>query len=540
MQAHKGKLLSLLFVLIFTISCSGQANRDTSASLTSATATATVSTPQPTFTPTPQGFSTAVSYGPDPEDFPSNVNPLTGLHLKDPSLLRTPAMMLSISHFPVTARPQAGLSFAPWVFEFSITEGATRFLGVFYGEFPEPEIPISGDCAVRHEPFVQTSALVGNRIWLDENANGLQDDYEKGVGGVCVNLYDASNQPLQQTSSDSNGYYGFNVQPGKYIVQFRIPAWFKFTQKNVGEEDQDSDVDSVTGAAEADVHSTLLHLDGGLLPSEAVNPPVSESNPPAAEVGPIRSGRLLYIDIHNFFPSSCFVFASASLEILPKLPQCYLVPHDEASGGAMLPIEKMKSLAEENRESRSDDFSYASNVFSETPPAGGLSANRINMFVAYLNQSAFVYDPLSESYWRYVDDTTQENAGILHPEVDRLNGQQLQFENIIVLEVEQEVFKYHGSFIPTLIDPTMMLGDSGNAYLFRDGMKYDIRWSLKAREYEKKTGQARPLYFVDAKGNPVPLKPGRTWLFVATPYSFVNDQLDGSWTVRFIPPEGSQ
>jgi hypothetical protein len=382
--------------------------------------------------------------------------------------------------------------------------------------------------------------MLGNRIWLDENTNGLQDDYEKGVGGVCVNLYDAAGQLLQQTTSDSNGYYGFNVQPGKYTLEFKLPAWLKFTEKNVGDEDQDSDVDPATGRAEADVRSTLLHLDAGLLPSEEVNPPVSESNLPAAEVGPIRSGRLLYIDIHDFFPSSCFVFASASLQILPRLPQCYLVPHDEASGGAMLPIEKMKVLAEENRESRSDDFTYASNVFSETPLPGGWVANRIDVYVAYLNQSAFVYDPLSGSYWRYVDDTTQENAGVLHPEIDRLNGRQLQFENIIVLEVEQEVFKFQGDLIPTLIDTYMELGSGGYAYLFRDGMKYDIRWSLGAREYEQETGQARPIHFVDAEGNPVPLKPGRTWLFVATPYSFVNNQLDGSWNVRFIPPEGSQ
>jgi len=43
-------------------------------------------------------------------------------------LLQFPALLVSISHFPVEARPQAGLSFAPYVFEIYITEGATRFL----------------------------------------------------------------------------------------------------------------------------------------------------------------------------------------------------------------------------------------------------------------------------------------------------------------------------------------------------------------------------------------------------------------------------
>ncbi len=532
-------ILSTLISCLFLSACNAQPGIASPSS--TAEVTPTLGTPQPTPTPTSQGFSAPDLYGPDPQDFPIDVNPLTGLHLKDPSLLHTPAMMMSISHFPVNARPQAGLSFAPWVFEFSITEGATRFLGVFYGAFPEPEVPITGDCTVRREPFTQTATIVGNRIWLDENANGTQEDYEKGVGGICVNLLDAAGNSIQQTSSDSNGYYGFNVSPGNYIVEFKLPAWLQFTQKNVGDENQDSDVDSATGRVEADVKSTLLYVDAGLISSEGTKPPVNESNPmPAAEVGPIRSGRLLYIDIHEFFQSSCFVFASATPQILPLLPQCYLVPHDEASGGAMVSLEKMKALAEENRASRSDDFTYASNIFSETPPAGGLAANRIDMYVAYLNQSAWVYDPLAGSYWRYVDDTTFENAGILHAEIDRLTGRQLQFENIIVLEVEQEVFEYDGSPLPAILDTDLELGDGGFAYLFRDGMKYDIRWSLAAREYEKETGQARPIYFVDANGNPVPLKPGQTWLFVATPYSFITNQMDNSWSVRFTPPEGSQ
>ena len=82
-----------------------------------------------TFIATPQSTSTPSSYGPD--NFPANINPLTGQPVADPSLLSIPAMLVSISNFPATARPQAGLSFAPYVFEFSITEGANRFLTAF-------------------------------------------------------------------------------------------------------------------------------------------------------------------------------------------------------------------------------------------------------------------------------------------------------------------------------------------------------------------------------------------------------------------------
>jgi len=90
------------------------------------------------------------------------VNPLTGLHVADPSLLQLPAVLVSVSHFPVDARPQAGLSFAPYVFEIYITEGATRFLTTLYGEFPAPEVPIVGNCDVRRELFIQTDLILGN------------------------------------------------------------------------------------------------------------------------------------------------------------------------------------------------------------------------------------------------------------------------------------------------------------------------------------------------------------------------------------------
>jgi hypothetical protein len=137
---------------------------------------------------------------------PESVNPLTGLKVADASLLELPAVLVSISTFPITARPQAGPSFAPYVFEIYITEGTTRYLTTFYGEFPAPEVPIVGNCEVRAEPFIQTDIIIGNRVWLDANQNNLQDDWERGVGGACVNLYDANRNLLQQTSTDRNGY----------------------------------------------------------------------------------------------------------------------------------------------------------------------------------------------------------------------------------------------------------------------------------------------------------------------------------------------
>ena len=163
------------------------------------------------------------------------LNPLTGLPVEDSSLLELPALLVSISHFPPTARPQAGLSFAPFVFEIYITEGATRFLTIFYGEFPAPESPVTGGCETRKEIFHQTDLVLGNRAWLDANRNSVQDAWENGVGGLCVDLYDANLNLLQQTTTDSNGYYGFNVSAGTYHIAAANPPQLEFAQKDTGD-----------------------------------------------------------------------------------------------------------------------------------------------------------------------------------------------------------------------------------------------------------------------------------------------------------------
>ena len=122
-----------------------------------------VSSPTPTLTPTSAPTSQPDSqtqgvFGPQIENFPPGINPLTGLLVTDPSLLDLPAILISIPLFPASARPQAGLSYAPWVFEIYIGEGTTRLLAVFYAESPSVEPPLTGSNAARTEPFTPGGA----------------------------------------------------------------------------------------------------------------------------------------------------------------------------------------------------------------------------------------------------------------------------------------------------------------------------------------------------------------------------------------------
>jgi hypothetical protein len=84
----------------------------------------------PTLTPTPTPFIYA--YGPD--NFPLGVNPLTGLQVADPSLLERRPIVIKVTNFPRSVRPQWGLSLADHVYEYYIADNFSRFVGVFLGK----------------------------------------------------------------------------------------------------------------------------------------------------------------------------------------------------------------------------------------------------------------------------------------------------------------------------------------------------------------------------------------------------------------------
>jgi hypothetical protein len=65
------------------------------------------------------------------------INPLSGLPVSDPAALKRVPLMVSISKFPPSSRPQSGLSLASQVWETYIGEGMTRLLAVFYGDYAD-------------------------------------------------------------------------------------------------------------------------------------------------------------------------------------------------------------------------------------------------------------------------------------------------------------------------------------------------------------------------------------------------------------------
>ncbi|MDO9226346.1 MAG: SdrD B-like domain-containing protein [Pseudomonadota bacterium] len=92
-------------------------------------------------------------------------------------------------------------------------------------------------------------ASIGDRVWLDANANGIQDLGEEGIEGVAVNLLDSLGALIASTVTDTDGEYLFDdLPPGDYIVEVITPTAYFVTQKDAGSNDaKDSDIDPLTG-----------------------------------------------------------------------------------------------------------------------------------------------------------------------------------------------------------------------------------------------------------------------------------------------------
>lgn len=104
-------------------------------------------------------------------------------------------------------------------------------------------------------------AAIGDRIWHDDDLDGMQDAGEPGLGGVAVDLFldrdgdgvaepnGDDGAPLSTTLTIVDGSYQFaELQPGFYFVGFEQPFGYSFTLQDAASEDLDSDANLGTGA----------------------------------------------------------------------------------------------------------------------------------------------------------------------------------------------------------------------------------------------------------------------------------------------------
>ncbi len=104
-------------------------------------------------------------------------------------------------------------------------------------------------CPLVPAPLPSTGSI-GDFVWVDSDADGIQDANEPGAPGITIDLYGIDNSLIASTVTDQNGAYSFtSLEPSEYYLHFtNAPAGCTLTLQNQGGDDvNDSDPDPTTG-----------------------------------------------------------------------------------------------------------------------------------------------------------------------------------------------------------------------------------------------------------------------------------------------------
>ncbi len=111
---------------------------------------------------------------------------------------------------------------------------------------------------------------VGNRVWLDVNANGIQDGSENGVPNVLATLHlgtGCANPTAVTATTDVSGLYNFpDILSGQYSIQFsNLPAGVVVSPADQGGDDaQDSDANATACIEDVTVTQSNDSFDMGI------------------------------------------------------------------------------------------------------------------------------------------------------------------------------------------------------------------------------------------------------------------------------------
>ena len=105
---------------------------------------------------------------------------------------------------------------------------------------PEPKPEEKPDSDVKPEPKQEekpeptpverpniTYSSIGDKVWYDSNKDGIEDENtEKGISGIKVNLLDKNKNKIKETITDKEGKYNFEkLKPDEYYVEVNLKSF---------------------------------------------------------------------------------------------------------------------------------------------------------------------------------------------------------------------------------------------------------------------------------------------------------------------------
>lgn len=261
-------------------------------------------------------------------------------------------------------------------------------------------------------------------------------------------------------------------------------------------------------------------------------------------VGPVRSGR--YFDEHiqrMYHAFLVFKFADprveSHLQTTSDIAPFLVVP----SLGSCPPFRMMESREIEDYNNsyfntalwqdcvdknglENERQGIRNGFFSEGILASGLPGKELFTYYSVDSYNRWSYDPDTKQYLRYqeVADIRNDKPDSYEPLVDAVTSTQVHASNVVFILA-------HHSFSNTFDEEDEVyqidLTDTGEAYVFRDGVGIMARWV--------RTNQDQPLWLMTLGGAPIYLRPGITFYEVLGTASYV-DQDAGEWHFHHATP----
>jgi hypothetical protein len=233
----------------------------------------------------------------------------------------------------------------------------------------------------------------------------------------------------------------------------------------------------------------------------------------APRVGSIRSARLLDVELPVIF-DAILAFSGAVGPVREKLYKSDIGDHilEQALNGPSfvrdpnikVPYNLFASTDTLWKTATKRGWNQAPNptaawAFSETAPAGGKSASRLD--VPYPEfKVGWAYDAASGLWQRWLGG---------QPHVEKTDGRQLTANNVVVLTANhvQTLIPESGTKLTSGACSNrsieIQLWGEGPVKILRDGKVYEGKWVRPDRH--------APFRFLDASGKDIPLKPGNSW-----------------------------
>lgn len=261
-------------------------------------------------------------------------------------------------------------------------------------------------------------------------------------------------------------------------------------------------------------------------------------------VGPVRSGR--YFDEHiqrMYHAYLVFKFADprveTHLETTPDVAPFLVVPSIGSCPPFRLKPDRdveaynnsyfntllwkdcvVKNGLENERQMIRNGF------FSEMAPVSELKGTRMYTYYSADSYNYWDYDSESKQYIRYqeLSDNRSNKPETYAVLTDFMTGDAVHAANVVFLLV-------HHNFSNTFDEEDEVyqidLVDTGEAYVFRDGVGIPARWI--------RTNQDQPVMLVSLGGEPIYFRPGITFYEVLGAASYV-DQDAGEWNFHHATP----